>query len=411
MLARTAALFLLLTAPLLAHTVPSMQNGSFDHGLLPWAVTNETLPTFQWTLAADANGSTVSRSAEIGIRPDSNATRTFMYQCIQIDRTRVYEAGVRVFIPLDQQTGRVGARLAVRWFANSECSGEHLSRFLPVASVTKAGQWTDARLRSLTAPPTATHVAFSVEVTRDSIAVPAARARFDDAYFVTAEDRLIVPAVASLHGAAGSVWSSDLYLVNVTDAPVRATLLYRCEGACALKPREVTIPARESLLLSDIVATTFESTGSSGAIEIFHDGAVGALVATSRLHSRADRGYFGTEVAALRESELGSASILPGLRNGSAFRTNIGVYNGYDHDADVALSLFVDGKEIGQATVTVASRALVHMNAFALFHQQQLVTDNAYVRVEAKDRRVVAFASVIDNATNDVAFTRGVKLD
>lgn len=412
MAVRIAAVLLLLAAgPVSAHTVASLENGTFDNTIMPWAVDKDTLFAFDWTLAEDANGSAVSRSAEIGIDPATTARRTFIYECIRIDPARVYEAGVRVFIPPGQAEGQVVGRLAVRWFTNPECVGAHLTRFLPVDLVTETGVWTDARLTSLTAAPGATHVAFALEVSRTDTTGPPARVRFDDAYFVASANRLIVPAVGSLRGDAGSVWSSDLYLVNPTDAAAKATLLYRCfaNASCNMRPRELVVPPRESMLIRDAVVQLLESPDSSGALEIFDDSLTRALVVTTRLNSQAPRGTFGAEIPALRETELSGASLFAGIRHGPAFRTNLGVYNPQSHPVTVMIALYVTGRVVAETTLSMQPRTLVQMNVFHALGVQT-VTDNAWLRVTAPNGPVAPFVSVIDNATNDVAYSNGTRL-
>lgn len=407
---RVAPLLVLLAAlPAAAHTVPSMQNGSFDNTLLPWAVKLDALESFDWSLAADANGSATSRSAEIGIDPATAATTTSLYQCITIDPSRVYEGGVRVFIPADRAAGEVTASLAVRWYSNAECSGAPLTRFLPVDSTEQQGAWTDLRLRLLSAAPGATHAMFALEVSRRGTHVRPARARFDDAYFVTSIHRSIIPAIGSLRGDAGSVWWSDLHLVNHGEAALRATLLYRCLAGttCNMRPRELTLAARESVLLRDAAASFFESPGSTGTLEVFSDAPT--LAVSARLNSAAPRGTFGAEVPALRESDLSSTRIFLGIRNGPGFRTNVGVYNAQENVNHLTISLHVDGRQVASLSMALAPRTLVHMNVFQALGVPQTVTDHAYVMVSAVNGAVAPFVSVIDNATNDVAFSNGLE--
>jgi hypothetical protein len=215
----------------------------------------------------------------------------------------------------------------LRWFDNSECSGEPMTPILAISSVAKAGVWTDLILRGQPVPNGATHVAFTLETTRNFRQGPATRARFDDAAFIATGDRLTIPAIASLRGAFASDWSSDLHLVNQGQGTIKPTLFYRCAAGvvCNAHPRVLEIPAGGAVVVKDAAATLFESPGTGGGVEIQSEAAAGQLIATSRLNSRAAQGTFGAEIPAVAESDFAIGTVFPAVRNGPEFRTNLGM--------------------------------------------------------------------------------------
>jgi hypothetical protein len=405
-------LAVLIAVPAYAHTSSSLQNGTFDKEIRPWAVSIDEIASFDWRLADDASGSASSRSVEIGIGSGAVADRSAIYECISVDAKKLYFASARGFIPLDQRAADVGARLVLRWFRNAECSGDPITPVLAVASVSKAGVWTDLILRGQTVPEGATHVAFTLETTRTYRQGPSTRARFDDAAWVGAGDRLVIPGIASLRGAAASEWSSDLHLVNQGAVGINATLFYRClaGGPCNTRPREVGIPPGEAVVMKDAAALFFQSPDTGGGVEILSDGAPGQLVATSRLNSRAPRGTFGANVPAVAEKDFAIGTVFPGVRNGPDFRTNLGIFNPQDSFIEVSIYLYAGGQLVAsKSLLRVEAQSLVQMNVFDALGFPQLVTDNAYIRIGTRHGPVVPFISIIDNATNDVAFSTGVK--
>src|SRR5437016_3250016 len=90
-----------------------------------------------------------------------------------------------------------------------------------------------------------------------------------------AEITLTIPAAASSHGANGTSFHSDLWLVNrsyTRATPV--TLTYRCFAgqSCGKGTVALSLSPRESRLLADVVAITFASPETAGAIEVSYDG-------------------------------------------------------------------------------------------------------------------------------------------
>ncbi|HKR63712.1 MAG TPA: hypothetical protein VJZ00_08270, partial [Thermoanaerobaculia bacterium] len=355
---------------------------------------------------------TTSRSIDLSLDAGTASQQSSLYECIAIDATRLYDAGTRAFIPTDQRATDVGANLTLTWYDNADCTGTPIPAgpfASPIASATKAGAWTSLLLSNQKPPQGATHVALALRLSRTYLQGPASHVRFDDVYFVAIGDRLTIPAIASLRGDANSQWSSDIHLVNASFAPIKATLLYRClaNGPCNTKPREVSLAAGEAVLLRDAAAKFFDSPDTGGAIEIITDAT--GLVATSRLNSRAARGTFGAEVRALPVADFAIGTVFAGLRNGPDFRTNLGIYNPQSDRIEASMTLYVDGKDVAHTIITVQSHELVQMNAFVALGVAGLTTDNAYLRIATRFGAIAPFVSIIDNATNDVAVSNGVK--
>src|SRR6185436_8712566 len=256
---RLAVILVLLATPLGAHTWPTLQNGSFDKDIWPWAIDFPTTASVQ-LVADDANRSASSRAAELSINGAASTRSARMFECVAVDATKLYVFGVRAKIPADQ-AGDLAATLTLTWYANDQCEGKPVSAVSDALGTGEKGAWRRIDFAPRMTASGATHVLFALSIDRDSVQGPSVRALFDDAYMAVAGEKTIVPAIASIRGAVNSDWSSDLHLVNRTSTPATVLLMYRCMlGAlCNTRPREFLIPATGSVTFKDAAAILFES--------------------------------------------------------------------------------------------------------------------------------------------------------
>ncbi len=155
------------------------------------------------------------------------------------------------------------------------------------------------------------------------------------------------PVVAHTAGAGDppTSWRSDLTIHNLMDAELTVGVIYFPSGQAnpldEADEQTLTLQARETRTVEDVVATLFGITSNSkGALflecnrEVFPsnpDGAV--MLATTRTYNvGSEVGTFGTAVptAQLTDAFLNvgqSASIITGVRNDSDYRSNLGIVN------------------------------------------------------------------------------------
>jgi|GEM_PF-1110115 len=216
----------------------------------------------------------------------------------------------------------------------------------------------------------------------------------------------LVPGVAHLPGAGGSVWRTDLAVVNpgATDAAITLTFVDHDTGAETTVGR--TLPAGASEEWVDAVAGALGLQGSvKGLLQV---GSTVPLAISCRTYNQetATR-TFGQNLPALTAEDAlagGAEGIVPHLKRSSRFRTNLGVVNLGSGSATVAVELFdAAGRQVGRAdTLTVAAGA---------WRQQTDVLgwlgagdrEIAYARVTPSPAaaRVWVYASLVDNATGD----------
>jgi hypothetical protein len=175
----------------------------------------------------------------------------------------------------------------------------------------------------------------------------------------SADTEVWIPVVASAEGRAGSVWRSDVGLLNRSALTNHVKLrLYR---ANAFFDHELELAPGENRTLGDVMAL-FGKTGS-GALRIFSSE---PLIATSRTYNLTPDGTFGQflgSAAPTRGIETGDSAVLMQLQENDAFRTNIGITNGWKRPAEVEVSLY-DGHGNFVATVerTVPPERTIQLN-------------------------------------------------
>jgi hypothetical protein len=155
------------------------------------------------------------------------------------------------------------------------------------------------------------------------------------------------------------------------------------------------------LLIADVVSQLGADGG--GSLQVFSDQ---PLLASSRTYNAGDEGTFGQFLdgtSPFATARSWQTVWLPQLQQNEAFRTNIGLVNSGGIDATVRLDLF-DG---GGNRLATRSRTLVPYQRLqfqepfsGIAGRDDLDAAYASVTVESGEG-VIAYASVIDNATND----------
>jgi len=217
-----------------------------------------------------------------------------------------------------------------------------------------------------------------------------------------------VPVVIHAGGASGSQWRTDLGLLGV--GGVTAAVELRFYGFESVIARATSVGPQAMVDLVDVVDWISPGAQASGALEVCADG---ALIVTSRTYNQLGsddpcqpsgsfgQGLDGAEsVAGL---SAGKAAYLSHLRENAAFRTNIGLVNTGIEAATVEISLFgASGASVEAYSVVLEPGQWWQDNRpfFNRAGRDDLDAAWAGVAVSAGSG-VFAYASVIDNVTND----------
>ena len=162
----------------------------------------------------------------------------------------------------------------------------------------------------------------------------------------------LIPSVASTKNAAGVPFVSDLSLTNLESTETLVGLeLWTSAGR--REASSIRLAPKGSKTVPDVVKTVFGLEQSFGTLYISSTGAIVAGARTWAPFAGGTTGQFAlagdvrtsASPALLRTGEVG---VLPGVRQDSAFRTNIGVYNVSDKECVVELEARdEDGQTVG----------------------------------------------------------------
>lgn len=139
---------------------------------------------------------------------------------------------------------------------------------------------------------------------------------------------LDLPAAAHATNGAGQTFISDVRIFNPSfTTPTTALIEFFPAGttanATAAASMAVSIPARGTTVLNDIVSTGLNTTGL-GAVRIT---SVANLIASSRVFVNTPTGSFGQFVPAFSRGQALRSGVMPQVSNTSAFRANVGFFN------------------------------------------------------------------------------------
>jgi photosystem II stability/assembly factor-like uncharacterized protein len=224
------------------------------------------------------------------------------------------------------------------------------------------------------------------------------------------ESKITLPAVASLRGAGGTFFHSDVRVWNASAAFAEVTARFSCfEGNCG--QRVFLVAPRQMLAFDDVVASLFGTSGQAGAMEFV---SVRPLVVTSRLYTPArSEPTVGMFVPGLAPRRASSAVVLNGLSHAadasSGSRVNVGVFNQADVAQVVTYRLFDGaGNPIGQTARLFGPREAFQVNDIFAFLNVSGAVETAYCLIEGSELLpLFTYAAVIDNRSQDPIFVPG----
>jgi hypothetical protein len=209
-----------------------------------------------------------------------------------------------------------------------------------------------------------------------------------------------IAAAANTSGAQDSSWRTDLAVLNRSGASATVEVRYRSDSGSA-GTTSVTLNTGEQRVLPDIVGAVGMDGG--GSLEVFSDR---EILVSSRTYNTSDNGTFGQFLDAYSTAATASSGQvvwLPQLQQNAAFRTNIGVLNSGNESATVRIRLFDhNGEQLAAPRRTLPPMTRIQLQEpFArIADRDDIDAGYASITVESGSG-VVAFGSVIDNATND----------
>jgi hypothetical protein len=217
---------------------------------------------------------------------------------------------------------------------------------------------------------------------------------------------LWVPVVAHNPGLQESQWRSDLGLLNTGTSTANVLLAFHGTGGVVTNTTYVP-PGAQSILV-DVVGRL--AADGQGALAVSTDQ---PLVVTSRTYNQVPstascypngtQGQNYQTLTAGDELPAGQSAWLPHLTENSAYRTNIGLVNTHGAEAVVTVELYDGaGTKLADYTVSLAPGQWAQETQPFRNKAGQRAMDRGYAKVTVTSGSgVVAFASVVDNITND----------
>ncbi len=229
---------------------------------------------------------------------------------------------------------------------------------------------------------------------------------------LVAEQPVWVPGAAHLTGANETNWRTDLEVLNAggTQATFTVELYPRGTSVSAPAASTFTLEPGRAARYADVLHAVF---GYSGGAALRVVPVQGRIAVSSRTYNQlADRTY-GQYAPAFAESAAvggGGEARLVALAHspdqGAGFRTNIGLVNVAGVETGVEVRLHApDGTLLGTRDATLRAFENIQLNdAFAPTGAGALNGAYAVITPRAQDARLVAYASVVDNRSNDPVF-------
>jgi uncharacterized repeat protein (TIGR01451 family) len=240
-------------------------------------------------------------------------------------------------------------------------------------------------------------------------------------------DALIIPAVAHADGI-NSKFQSDIRVTNSSAQPMKYQVTFTPTGDAGItqgKQTTVDIDPGRTIALDDVLESWFGSNGASGTLEVrpltatntsastaLPNGLANILTfASSRTFNTTSNGTFGQYIPAIpfaafvgRGSDPSKSTILSlqQIAQSAAYRTNLGIVEGSGDPASVLISVFGDdGKKLTEFTQDLKGGQHIQLNSILAQKNVQVNDGRIEIKVVSPAGKVTAYASVLDNLTND----------
>jgi hypothetical protein len=215
-----------------------------------------------------------------------------------------------------------------------------------------------------------------------------------------------IPVAAHNPGLKQSQWRSDLGLLNLGSVTANGQIKFY--GTGGVVTNTTYVPAGAQSILTDVVGQL--SASGQGALEILSDQ---PLKVTSRTYNQVvssescyPNGTQGQDYPALAVDDglaAGQIAYLAGLTENASYRCNIGLVNVGSDSATVLVELY-DGAGTKLTDYKVSLNPGAWKQETQPFRNKagQTAMDRGYAKVTVQvGSGVFAFASVVDNLTND----------
>jgi len=214
----------------------------------------------------------------------------------------------------------------------------------------------------------------------------------------------IIPVVGSVDGPANIRWLTDVELSNQTSLPLDVAIELTATPDAPLFL--FTLAPGQMQRFTDVFGQAFGLQSGLSPLRVTTGARHSVNIrAAAYAVSPADGSVSPMQpIIVYGENTFYPIRILDGLAFSEDSRTNLGLINFGEQDADFVLALQkVPGRDIAVSRIRVGAGSLAHMSIQSLF---PLIAEGSgfSVVVETLDRDTHVYASVIDSATNGAVF-------
>ncbi len=216
----------------------------------------------------------------------------------------------------------------------------------------------------------------------------------------------IVPVTAHQSGEGESVWTSDVHLMSRSEKWTEAWIGF-APGDNNNSWQRFIIPPAGQVSLPDLVARTFGRTQDAGSLVIR---SMSPMMATSRTSTRSDGGTYGQTIPGVG-TPLGERVVLAQLTENETFRTNIGATNLSDQPLKLDIELRdAFGQILGQTHCYLGAYEWKQFGSLVRELARGDLDDGyAFVSSPTPGAQFFAYASLVDNMSNDSSFIQPTK--
>jgi hypothetical protein len=376
-------------------------NGDFREGVSAWSRLD--LVSF----SAGGAASPGSARIELPNRPEGDVA---MLQCVAVEGHRLYDLSAAARLP-EWPGHSGGVSLRLQWHAAPGCLGPTL-RGAPSLdfSYTEPAGWQVKERRRIPAPENAA----------SALVVIVARSAGEEPYPIFVDDvvlrrsvedeDLFIPTAASVRGAKGERFETDLWVHNPAPAARIFALTFWRDGR-PTTPFFLTVGAKRTRHLPDVLSTVLGQRDAAGTLQVSYDFRGGPMLVSSRVVTvNPESPGNGTVIPALRKDEARTSALFHGISGArhdlaGSFRVNAGAFNPHDAPVEAVFALHDgDGIELGTFTRTLAPGAWLQVNdVFREVGAEGIATEGAMLAFSAR-LPVFPFVIAVDDRSGDGTF-------
>lgn len=217
---------------------------------------------------------------------------------------------------------------------------------------------------------------------------------------------VIVPIAGRTPGAFGSEWRTDLIVTNASRTK-SASVYIVLFAPDRTQMTFVELAPLGTAIYKDVLLATFGRATGSGMIRVASQSPEALITARARIYNVGGaQGEYGQIVQGVPATKLAKEAYLSALSGVNGNRTNVGIANPGDTDAEVFISLFArDGEARGGFATVIPAFSVRQMNdIFSQFQTGPL--DGATIQITSS-HGVYPYASIVRNDTGDADFVAG----